>query len=58
MLAKLAPCNVWTFLNLRKYPLSSNEKFYIALVLMTEFWWGKVRERDYLGDPGVDGRIN
>ena len=24
---------------------------------MTEFWWGKVRERDYLGDPGVDGRI-
>ena len=19
------------------------------------FWWGKLRERDYLGDPGVDG---
>jgi hypothetical protein len=21
-------------------------------------WWGKLRERDYLGDPGVDRRIN
>jgi hypothetical protein len=21
------------------------------------FWWGNLRERDYLGDPGVDGRI-
>jgi hypothetical protein len=23
----------------------------------TGFWWGNLRERDYLGDPGVDGRI-
>jgi hypothetical protein len=23
----------------------------------TEFWWGNLRERDYLGVPGVDGRI-
>jgi hypothetical protein len=21
------------------------------------FWWGNLREVDYLGDPGVDGRI-
>jgi hypothetical protein len=21
------------------------------------FWWGNVRERDHLGDPGLDGRI-
>jgi hypothetical protein len=20
-------------------------------------WWGNLRERDYWGDPGVDGRI-
>jgi len=23
----------------------------------TEFWWGNMRERVHLGDPGVDGRI-
>ena len=21
------------------------------------FWWGNLRERDSLGDPGLDGRI-
>ena len=23
----------------------------------TGFWWGNMRERDRLGDPGVDGKI-
>jgi len=23
----------------------------------TGFWWGNMRERDHLEDPGVDGRI-
>ena len=25
--------------------------------MCTGFWWGNRRERDYLGDPGVNGRI-
>jgi len=23
----------------------------------TVFWWGNLREREHLEDPGVDGRI-
>jgi len=23
----------------------------------TGFWWGNLREKDHLGDPGIGGRI-
>jgi len=25
--------------------------------LLTRFWWGSLRKRDHLEDPGVDARI-
>ena len=25
--------------------------------MCTGFWWGNLRDRDYWGEPGVDGRI-
>jgi hypothetical protein len=32
-------------------------KAYFKLYFIQGFGWGKLSEKDYLGDPGVDGRI-
>jgi hypothetical protein len=28
-----------------------------SVEVYTGLWWGNLRERDYLKDPGIDGRI-
>jgi hypothetical protein len=30
----------------------------IYIYICTGYWWGNLRERDHLEDPGVDGKIN
>jgi hypothetical protein len=32
-------------------------KEYCKGIVAVGFWWGNLRERDHLEDPGVDGRI-
>jgi hypothetical protein len=47
--------NVWLWLK-TAFGILTAELSFVGEVY-TEFWWGNLRLRDQLGDPGVDGRI-
>jgi len=31
--------------------------WHVECMVYTGFWWGNIRERNYLEDPGIDGKI-
>ena len=47
--------NVWLGLKTALGVLTAELSF--VGEVYTKFWWGNLRVRDQLGDPGVDGRI-
>ena len=47
--------NIWLWLMTALGMLTAELSF--VGEVCTEFWWGNVRVRDHLEDPGVDGRV-
>jgi len=49
--------NIVRVIKLRRMRLAGHVECMGRGEVYTGFWWGNLRERDHLGDPGVDGRI-
>ena len=48
--------NIVQVINLRKMRLAGHVAHRGRGEAYTGFWWGNLRERDHLDDPGLDGR--
>jgi hypothetical protein len=42
---------------IRKNEIGRTPSTYVESTGAYRDWWGELRERDYLGDPGVDERV-
>ena len=49
--------NIIRIIKSRRMRWAANVELWGRREAYTWFWLGNLRERDYLGDPGVDGRI-
>jgi hypothetical protein len=49
--------NNFQVIKLRRMKLAGHVACMGRREVCTAFWWGNLRERDHLGDTGVDGRI-
>ena len=49
--------NIVQVIKLRRVRWAGPQHVWVRGEAYTGFWWGNLRDRDHLGDPGVDGRI-